>query len=138
MWNPFKRKKTVDDIFDKDSGLIAKAGGWIGNLKLTDEEIMEQNAKTVSSVQVFVKDTLAENTARSKTRRDVAVLWIKVQLGLILMCAIAAPFDMELAEFYFTLASSALMFSTTTAIVIFFFGSHGLSKYQDKKTNSNK
>lgn len=133
MWNPFKRKKTVDDIFDKDSGLIAKAGGWIGNLKLTDEEVMEQNAKTVSSVQVFVKDTLAENTARSKTRRDVAVLWIKVQLGLILMCAIAAPFDMELAEFYFTLASSALMFSTTTAIVIFFFGSHGLSKYQDKK-----
>ena len=134
----FKRKKTVDDIFDRDSGLLAKAGAWIGNQKLTDEEVMESNAVQVASVQAFVKETLSESTGRSSTRRNVATLWIKAQLGLVLLCAIAAPWNMELAKFYFTLASSTLMFATTTAITIFFFGSHGLSKFQDKKNQSKQ
>ena len=135
LFNIFKRPKTVDDVFDKNSGLLVKFGGFINNLSLTDEEILKQNAKTVADVQTFVKDTLSESTDRSKTRRQIAVLWIKSQLALVFMCALAAPWDIELAQFYFTLASSVLMFSTTTAIVIFFFGSHGLSKFQDKQND---
>lgn len=135
LFSIFKRPKTVDDVFDKDAGLLVKFGGFVNNLNLTDEEVLKQNAKTVADVQSFVKDTLSESTDRSRTRRQIAQLWIKSQLALVLMCAIAAPFDMKLAEFYFTLASSVLMFSTTTAIVVFFFGSHGLSKFQDKQNN---
>ena len=125
--------KTVDNILDKDKGLLAQAGAWIGNLNLTKEEVIEFNAKTVTSVQAFVKATLSENTERSRTRRAIAVLWIKTQLGIVLMCCIAAPWNMVLAEFYYKLATSTLMITVTTAICIFFFGSHGLARHNESK-----
>ena len=133
-YNPFSwSDKIVDNVLDKDDGLLSQVGGWIGNMNLTDEEVIKFNAKTVDSVQMFVKDTLSESTGRSKTRRSIAVLWIKSQLGIVLMCCIAAPWNMELAEFYFKLATSTLMITVTTAICIFFFGSHGLARHNESK-----
>lgn len=133
-YNPFTwGEKTRDDVLDKDNGLLAQVGGWIGNMNLTKEEVIEFNNKTVASVQAFVKSTLDESTERSKTRRAIAVLWIKAQLGIVLMSCIAAPFDMELADFYFKLATSTLMITVTTAICIFFFGSHGIARYNESK-----
>ncbi len=125
--------KTADDIFDKDKGLLHQVGGWIGSMSLTPEEVLKYNATTVTSVQEFVAATLSESTERSKTRRSIAILWIKAHLGIILMCCIAAPWDKELAQFYFDLATSTLMLTVTTAITIFFFGSHGIAKFQDAK-----
>ena len=133
-YNPFSwGEKVATDVLDKDSGLLTQVGNWIGNMKLTPEEVVEFNAKTVTSVQEFVKATLSESTARSKTRRAIAILWIKAHLGIILMCCISAPWKMELAQFYFELATSSLMITVTTAICIFFFGSHGVARYQDSK-----
>ena len=132
-FNWFSSDKVIDNVLDKDKGLLAQAGSWVGNLNLTKEEVIEFNAKTVTSVQAFVKATLSENTERSKTRRSIAVLWIKVQLGIVLMCCIAAPFNMVLAEFYYKLATSTLMITVTTAICIFFFGSHGLARHNESK-----
>ena len=133
-YNPLSwSEKSTDDILDKDNGLLTQVGGWIGNMNLTEEEVIEFNAKTVTSVQEFVKATLSESTGRSKTRRAIAVLWIKTQLAIVLMCCIAAPFNMELAKFYFDLATSTLMITVTTAICIFFFGSHGLARHNESK-----
>lgn len=125
--------KTVDNIMDKDNGLLAQVGGWFGNLSLTKEEVIKFNQATVTSVQKFVVATLDENTERSKTRRAIAILWIKCELAIILLCSIAAPWNMELAEFYFKLASTGIMFAGTMAVIIFFFGSHGITKYQESK-----
>ncbi len=133
-YNPFSwGEKATDDILDKDNGLLAQVGGWFGNLKLTSEEVMEFNGKVVSSVQDFVKSTLSENTARSKARRSIAILWIKAELGIVLMACICAPWSMALAEFYFKVASSGVMFGGTTAIIIFFFGSYGLVRHNESK-----
>ncbi len=125
--------EVVKNVLDKDNGLLTQVGGWIGNMNLTDEEVMEQNAKTVTSVQEFVKATLSESTGRSQARRNISSLWIKTQLGIILMGCIAAPFNIELAEYYATLATSTLMLMGTTAIIVFFFGSHGLARYNESK-----
>ena len=125
--------KSADDVFDKDNGLLSQVGGWIGNMNLTPEEVMEANGKTVTSVQAFVAATLSESTERSKTRRSIATLWIKAQLGIVLMTCIAAPWDRELAGFYFNLATSTLMITVTTAICIFFFGSHGIARLNESK-----
>jgi len=135
-YNPttwFVSEKTVNDVMDKDSGLLAQVGSWVGNMKLTQEEVIEFNAKTVTSVQEFVKATLSESTERRKTRRSIAVLWIKAQLGIVLMCCIAAPWNMALADFYYKLATSTLMITVTTAICIFFFGSHGIARMNEHK-----
>jgi hypothetical protein len=125
--------KTVDDIFDKDNGLLAQAGGFIGNLSLTDEEVMERNGKTVDSVQKFVVDTLSESTERSKSRRDIASMWIKTQLAILLMACIAGPFDLALAKFYFAIGTSALMIAGTSAIIVFHFGSYGLVRKNESE-----
>ena len=133
-YNPFTwSNKVADNVLDKDNGLIAQVGSWVGNMNLTKEEVIEFNAKTVSSVQSFVKATLSESTERSKTRRAIAVLWIKSQLAIVMMCCITAPFDLELANFYFNLATSTLMITVTTAICIFFFGSHGIARHNETK-----
>jgi|GEM_PF-7102717 len=36
-------KKAIDDITDKDSGLLVKAGGWVNGLSFTDQEKAEHN-----------------------------------------------------------------------------------------------
>ena len=123
----------VDNVLDKDNGLLSQAGGWIDNLSHTEQEKAEDKKELRKGVVAFAIATMAENSERSKSRREIAKMWIKVQLWIILMSCIAAPFDMELAEFYFKLATSTLMITVTTAICIFFFGSHGLAKYQSGK-----
>ena len=133
-YNPFTwSAKAQDDVLDKENGLIAQVGSWIGNMSLTKEEVIKFNAKTVVSVQAFVVATLGESTERSKTRRAIAILWIKSQLSIVLMSCIAAPWDMELANFYYKLATSTLMITVTTAICIFFFGSHGIARFNESK-----
>jgi hypothetical protein len=133
-YNPLSwSAKAQDDVLDKDNGLIAQVGSWIGNMNLTKEEVIKFNAKTVTSVQAFVVATLGESTERSKTRRAIAILWIKSQLAIVLMSCIAAPWNMELANFYYKLATSTLMITVTTAICIFFFGSHGIARFNESK-----
>ena len=60
--------KTVDDIFDKDDGILVKAGGFIGGLVYSDQEKAEMNKQIVVAAQKFVVDTLDESTERSKAR----------------------------------------------------------------------
>jgi hypothetical protein len=125
--------KTQDDIFDKDKGLLAKAGGWIGNMNYTDEEQAEARQKMNDSVSEFVKATLEESTERSVTRRAVAVMWIKVQLAMVLITMTAAPFlDDAVAEYLLEITFSGVMTGGTLAILGFFFGSHMLSSHLKK------
>lgn len=125
--------KAVDNILDKDTGLISQVGSWVGGLNLTDEEVMEQNARTVSSVQDFVKATLSESTERSKARRSIAKLWLKMHVAIIIICCIAAPWNMEVASFYLSLATSPMIAGITGAISVFYFGSHGLARINESK-----
>jgi len=125
--------KVVDDLFDKDKGLIAQVGGWIGNMNLTDEEVLKANSKTVESVQDFVEKTLDENTERSKSRRDIAnlivkfyILWLGVAFGLY-------RFDAEYSAFILEGLGGMAIGGAFTAVVIFHFGSHGLAKYKNIK-----
>lgn len=134
-WNPLSwGEKAQDNILDKDNGLLTQVGSWIGNMNLTPEELLEANGKTVASVQTFVTNTLSENTVRSKTRRVIAISWVAVELGLIVLSALIAPWNTEVAKYYFSLATSDVMYMGTLAIIIFFFGSYGISRIQENKS----
>lgn len=124
--------KAVDDILDKDDGLLSKAGEYIGNLNFTDEEKAEHNKKMSDAVADFAVKTLDENTERSKARRDIAKMWIKTQLGLVLLVVIVAPFDISLAEFYASIAFGGLMMGGTWSVIAFHFGGHYLNRFKGK------
>ena len=127
--NLFSSSKVVDDVLDKDDGLLAKAGEWIGNLSYTDEEKAEARAELNKGVVDYVKSTLTENSARSKTRRFVAKAWIYVELFLVLLTCASAPFNSELAKFYWQVATSELMFWGTMSIIAFFFGPYMIGSH---------
>ena len=125
--------KAADNILDKDNGLLSQVGGWIGGLNLTDEEVMEQNAKTVTSVQAFVKATLSENTERSKSRREIAKIYIQFYLLWVSVAFGIWPINEEYAVFLIAALTGLALGGAFTAIIIFFFGSHGLAKHNESK-----
>jgi len=122
-------KKAADNVLDKENGLLSQVGGWIGGMNFTAEERAEMNARMVEGVSSFVKMTLSENTERSITRRAVAIMWIKAQLAMLFIVFLVAPFDMELAKFYLSIAFGTVMVGGTLSIIAFFFGAHMLSSH---------
>jgi hypothetical protein len=41
----FGTEKAINDLTDKDNGLLAKGGAWLGNLNYTEEEKAEANER---------------------------------------------------------------------------------------------
>ena len=117
--------KVADDVFDKEKGLLVKAGGFINDLSYTEAEKARDYAALAKEVTEHVKSTLAESTERSLTRRSISILWIRVQLYLILLAAISIPLGTELATSFFNLATCKVMLWGTGSIIIFFFGAYG-------------
>jgi hypothetical protein len=124
--------KTVDNIFDKDQGLLAKVGAWHGNKDFTEEERAELNTKVIGGVQKYVVDTLSENTDRSKARREIAVEFMRFYMLILFMCIMTYPIDKEWSAMIFAIATSLAVGGLVTSISVFFFGSHAMAKYQGK------
>jgi len=129
------RPETVDNIFDKDKGLLAKAGAWYGNQNYTDEEAIENRMKEGAAVREFVVATMSESTVRSKARREIAMsvikfylLWASVGLGMY-------PISPEWAGFILTFLASGIIAGLVLGVGGFFFGTHMLrdSKFAKKR-----
>jgi len=116
--------KTLDDIFDKDTGHLAKLGGWIGNWNFTDQEKANMNVDIAKGVQKFAVDTLSENTERSKARREIALLVIKFFLGLIFWGCLVYPFNPEWSKVILMVATSGSLGGLVAGVSLFFFGIH--------------
>ena len=125
--------KLTDDVFDKDNGLLTKFGGWIDGQQFTEQESVEQSAKTIKDVQKFVVDTLGESTERSKTRRDIAVLVIRFYLLILFMSVMVFPFNKEWSAFTLSIATIPALGGLVVSIGVFFFGSHLIRGYQETK-----
>ena len=120
----FSRVKTIDAIFDKNDGHLAKVGAWIGNHKFTEEDQAEMNAKLGENVRKFAVDTMSENTERSKTRRKMALLILKTFVLFQFMSVIVFPFNQEWSAYLFKVSTSVIMTSLVLGVGAFFFGSH--------------
>ena len=122
----------VNNVLDKDNGLISQVGGWINELNLTPEEVMRQNALTAESVQAFAVATLDENTERSKSRRKIAQKYIDFYLNWISVSFAVWPISEEYAIYLVTALTGLALGGAFTAIMIFHFGSHSLAKLKNK------
>jgi hypothetical protein len=128
----FTSSAPVKDVFDKDNGLLAQAGGWFGNQNFTVEEAAEMNAKTAEGVRAFVVATLEENTDRSKSRREIAQFIIKLYGIMVFMCGMTFPIDPEWSAMWYNLATSLALGGLVASISVFYFGSHAVAKFQQK------
>lgn len=117
-----------EDVFDKDNGLLVRAGSWIDGLSYTEQERAVAAAEMARAAQDFVASTLSENTMRSRTRRAIAIVWIRFELALIAASLLAFPIDPEMARYAWELASSEIMVWGTLSVLAFFFGAHILGR----------
>ena len=128
----FGAPKLVEDVFDKNDGLLVKAGGFINDLSYTEAEKARDMAALAKEVTEHVKSTLAESTERSLTRRSISILWIRAQLGLILLVAICIPLNTGWATSFFELATCNVMMWGTGSVIIFFFGAYAWGAHVKK------
>ena len=122
--------KVVDDVFDKDTGLLKSVGGFINDLNLTDEERVKYAADAAAGAAKFAIDTMGENTERSKTRRSVAVDWVRVFLLMQMLTIAAWPINQDYAKFILAVSTSGIMAYGTGAVITFFFGGYYLNGRQ--------
>ena len=129
--------RLATDVFDKDDGLLVKAGGFVDDLHFSDAEKAKYGLDVANALSAHIESTLGESTQRSVTRRAISVMWIKAQLGLILLSAIGVPADIvfktELKGEFFKLATCDVMLYGTTAVILFFFGAYAVGTYLVKK-----
>jgi len=126
--------KVVDNVFDKDKGLLTQVGSWIGHQQFTDEEKAIHNKAMGDAIRGFAVATLSENTDRSKARRTIAIEWIKMQVWLIKLNVLCVLIDYlivelrggesSLANSIATIAFSPMLWGITGAASVFFFGTH--------------
>ena len=116
--------KAVDNILDKDNGLLTQLGGWVGNMEFTEEESAEMNKALIEGVRQYAIDTMAENTDRSKTRRSLSLYIIKFYLLLLFMTGMTYPIDEAWSQIWFGLATTGGLVALVTGVGAFFYGTH--------------
>lgn len=79
----FGSKSAIDNIVDKDNGLLTQVGGWIGGLNYTEEEKAEANAKTR---EWGIRQL--EALAPFKIMQRIMVTIIMVQWAVLFNCAV--------------------------------------------------
>lgn len=132
--------KMTEDIFDSEKGLLVKAGGFINDLHLSEAERIKLNLKAGEDLLEHVKATNDENTVKSKTRRALAIMWIKTQLHLIWLSVICAPLSVlfpeqgkPMLDAMLSITLSWLMVGGTVTVMAYFFGTYGWGTYVSKK-----
>jgi hypothetical protein len=112
--------KGADNVMKVASGI----GGWIDNNKYTDQERAVFSGKMIEAAGKFMEQTIGENTERSITRRQLALLIIRFELVLISLVVILYKFDPEYSKFIWNIASTDPMNYLVLGVGAFFFMAH--------------
>ena len=107
-------------------------GGWIDKGKFTDQEKAEFNAAIIPHFQKFMDSTVNENTQRSKSRREIALLVIRWELVMLTVSALLFKFDPIWAKYVFDIATLEVIVYLVLGIGAFFFGAHLIRTQQGK------
>jgi len=121
-----KNRETVNDIFDKDDGHLAKMGEWVGNMNFTEEEKSEAQREMIKRANDFVISSMGESSIRSRARREITRLIIGLECLLIGGSGISYFFNPDASLMLFQLATSNVMVTSVPAIILFFFGTNML------------
>lgn len=99
-------------------------GGWIDNNKFTDQEKAKHKAALIPHFQKFMDSTVSENSARSQTRREVAIWIIRTEIFLLIISGLLYRFDAGWAEYIYKICTDSPLGLLTLGVGAFFFGTH--------------
>lgn len=139
LWDKlFGTAKATDNLLDKDKGLLVRVGGFINDLHYSEAEKAEASKELQVAVLDYAKQSVGENSERSKARRELAIEIMRVELSLVLMSVGLYKIDSEYSQFIWEVATSALLAGAFGAVVVFFFGSYGIGQHIIKPLKGNQ
>lgn len=99
-------------------------GTYIDEQEFTVEEKAGHNTAMVGHMGTFMASTVAENTQRSKTRREISLLVIRWELFMLTVSAILYKIDKGLSEYIYQICTDDPIGYLILGIGAFFFGAH--------------
>ena len=99
-------------------------GNWIDKGKFTEQEQAEHRAKMIVHYSDYMASTVSENTQRSRTRRDLALWIIKIEIGILVASLVMFKFDQAWSEYAYRIATDSPLGYLTLGVGAFFFGAH--------------
>lgn len=118
--------------------IVGDATSAIDKLFFTKEEKADQLEKIASLHLEYIKTTMSENSARSVTRRYLALGIMGVFLFLLVLGVIMYGFDEAYASFIFSIAKE--MNTLVMMVAAFFFGAYMVGNHllgNKNKLNKN-
>ena len=123
--------KDRSKIIDGGLAAIKGVGKFIDERNMTTEEAAQYNMGVAEASADFTKDSLSENTERSKTRRKIAVFIIYFFCAMVvgLIALKISGFDAA-ADYAKGLVIEFNLHWAFIAVIGFFFGTHTLRSYK--------
>ena len=98
----FGTDKAVNNLVDKDNGLLTQVGGWVGNMNYTDEERAEANERTREWGLRQLEALEPFKVVQRILAFSAAFLWIFVAINLVVMMWLGHPSTGDMKEFAFS------------------------------------
>lgn len=127
--------KTTPKAVDTAANLIEKGASGIDKLFFTDEEKSDASQKLFRLWTTAMATTQSESTARSMTRRMLAVMIMGEFLLFLLMAVFAWPFLREWSLFMLDCARA--LGNLVLAIGVFYFGPYCIGNYLKKQKKTD-
>lgn len=113
--------------------VVEGVGGWIDNLKYTDQEKASDSLIRAGLYHQYLETTMKENSERSRSRRDIALLVIRWELIMLTASALLFKIDKAWSEYLFKIATVEVIVYLVLGIGGFFFGAHLIRTHQSGK-----
>ena len=117
-------RKDKSKVIDGAVKLIGDVTGMIDDSKFKPEEKARFQVGMADATAEFVKSTLSENTERSRTRRELAILIIRFELLILTASVILFKIDKPLADYLYKIATNDPINYLVLGVGAFFFGAH--------------
>jgi len=125
----------MGDVKGAGIAAVKEVAEWIDQRKFTPEEQAEYVLKVAPVYAKFMENTVNENSERSKTRRQLAILVIRNWVAMLWAAIFAWLWKPEWSSFILTIALSTALISLVLGIGAFFWGTHLLRGTPLKKDN---
>lgn len=119
LLNLFKGKIDVGRVVDK-------LADGADTLRFSNEERAEFNLKMADRLAEYAKDTLSENTIRSKARRHIALIVVYAFIILLIAAIVLHFVDPEKSKFLIEIISGFPISTGFIMVLAFFFGGYYL------------
>lgn len=126
IWKGIKTaaKWFVGGSSENGMDVVKGVGTWIDERKFTEEEKAKFQLEAAKHYGDYLRQTMDENSERSRTRRALALLVIRWWLLMLTFSACLYPINALWSEYVFKIASMGSVGLLVAGVGGFFFGTH--------------